>query len=201
MKTTSAQAALEAVLAQAGACRPVRDSVDARIVSEVRNRTGSVIDSQWEVGGWPVYRSARPPMDHDRDGLPDDWEKAHGLNPNDATDAAKDRDANTAFSQSVEPLPFHAMSTYPYGVAESYPTDDAHRDYQATWNTRVMGAIPVTAAETLSASSPAGRRRSPAPRAAAPARSGRSWPCGSRRRWAGGRRGPRSRARGRRGTW
>jgi len=94
VKTTSAQAAFEAVLAEAGACRPVRDPIDARLVSEARNRTGSVIDSQWEVGGWPAYRSARPPMDSDRDGMPDAWETAHALNPRDASDAAKDRDGD-----------------------------------------------------------------------------------------------------------
>ena len=94
VKTTSAQAAFEAVLAEVGACRPVRDPIDSRIVSEARNRTGSVIDSQWEVGGWPAYRSARPPTDSDRDGMPDAWEKAHALNPHDASDAAKDRDGD-----------------------------------------------------------------------------------------------------------
>ena len=49
---------------------------------------------------------------------------------------AKDRDPNTAFSQSVEPLPFHAMSAYPYGVKERYPVDDAHRIYRNSYNTR-----------------------------------------------------------------
>lgn len=34
---------------------------------------------------------------------------------------AKDGDANTAFSQSVEPLPFHGMSQYPYSSGESHP--------------------------------------------------------------------------------
>lgn len=94
VKTTSARAAFEAVLAEAGACRPVRDAVDSRLVSEARNRTGSVIDSQWEVGGWPVYRSARPPVDSDRDGMPDGWETGRGLNPHDPSDAAKDRDGD-----------------------------------------------------------------------------------------------------------
>ena len=42
---------------------------------------------------------------------------------------AKDRDANTAFSQSVLPLPFHAMSRYPYPADEHYPDDALHRDY------------------------------------------------------------------------
>ena len=49
---------------------------------------------------------------------------------------AKDRDANTAFSQSVEPLPFHAMSQYPYPSPEHYPTDAAHEAYRKNYNTR-----------------------------------------------------------------
>jgi hypothetical protein len=49
---------------------------------------------------------------------------------------AKDRDANTAFSASVEPLPFHQMSRYPYPAGERYPRDPAHDRYQRTWNTR-----------------------------------------------------------------
>jgi tetratricopeptide (TPR) repeat protein len=49
---------------------------------------------------------------------------------------AKDADANTAFSQSVLPLPFHAMSTYPYPAGENYPGDPVHEDYQKTYNTR-----------------------------------------------------------------
>src|SRR5260370_25770016 len=38
---------------------------------------------------------------------------------------AKDADANTAFSQTVLPLPFHAMSSYPYPATEHYPQDQA----------------------------------------------------------------------------
>jgi len=49
---------------------------------------------------------------------------------------AKDADANTAFSQSVEPLPFHAMSRYPYPPGEHFPDDEAHRAYRAIFNTR-----------------------------------------------------------------
>jgi hypothetical protein len=33
---------------------------------------------------------------------------------------AKDADANTAYSQTVRPLPFHGMSAYPYGAGEKY---------------------------------------------------------------------------------
>jgi hypothetical protein len=49
---------------------------------------------------------------------------------------AKDSDANTAFSQTVEPLPFHGMSSYPYPPSEHYPDDAAHRAYRAEYNTR-----------------------------------------------------------------
>jgi tetratricopeptide (TPR) repeat protein len=49
---------------------------------------------------------------------------------------AKDRDPNTAFSSSVQPLPFHAMSQYPYPASEHFPRDATHDSYQRTYNTR-----------------------------------------------------------------
>ena len=49
---------------------------------------------------------------------------------------AKDSDPNTAYSQSVEPLPFHAMSRYPYPDSEHYPDDAPHRAYRETYDTR-----------------------------------------------------------------
>ena len=90
----SAAELLESVLALVGANRPARDAVDERIVEEVRTRTGRIIDSQSEVGGWPVYRSADPPRDTDMDGMPDAWEIAHGLDPLDPSDHAGDRDGD-----------------------------------------------------------------------------------------------------------
>jgi hypothetical protein len=49
---------------------------------------------------------------------------------------AKDRDPNTAFSASVEPLPFHQMSRYPYPAGEQYPDDAVHNEYRRQYNTR-----------------------------------------------------------------
>jgi hypothetical protein len=49
---------------------------------------------------------------------------------------AKDRDPNTAFSASVEPLPFHGMSRYPYPSNQHYPADPAHERYRREFNTR-----------------------------------------------------------------
>jgi Flp pilus assembly protein TadD len=55
----------------------------------------------------------------------------------------KDSDLNTAFGTTVEPLPFHAIRSYPYGPGEAYPADSAHQRYLEGYNTRV---VPRTAA-------------------------------------------------------
>ncbi|MCE9592983.1 MAG: VCBS repeat-containing protein [Planctomycetes bacterium] len=49
---------------------------------------------------------------------------------------AKDRDPNTLEALNVEPLPFHAMSGYPYGANESFPRTPEHEAWRAEWNTR-----------------------------------------------------------------
>jgi pectate lyase len=83
--------AYEKVLAGAGASQ-VRDSVDARVVETVRSGTGRLIDSQKEVGGWPELAAGTPWQDRDGDGMPDDWERRHRLNPANPGDGNADRD-------------------------------------------------------------------------------------------------------------
>jgi pectate lyase len=82
----SATETYEAVLANVGATRPKLDSVDQRILSDVKNGTGKIINHPSEVGGWPKLATGKPPADRDNDGMPDVWEKAQGLNPEDASD-------------------------------------------------------------------------------------------------------------------
>ena len=94
-----AEAALKSVLAAAGCSLPKRDSIDSRIVEEVRAGTAThgkqgIITTPADVGGWPQLKSAVAPVDTDNDGMPDAWEKAHGLDASDATDAIADRDAD-----------------------------------------------------------------------------------------------------------
>lgn len=89
VRTTRAAKALEEVLDRVGAMRPVRDAVDRRIVNDVRTREGRIINSQRDVGGWPVYRSGPSPADSDSDGMPDVWERKHGLNARESSDAAR----------------------------------------------------------------------------------------------------------------
>jgi hypothetical protein len=64
---------------------------------------------------------------------------------------AKDGDPNTVTSQTVEPLPFHAMSGYPYGADEHYPDDEVHALYQREWNTRPGRILVPSLAPTASA--------------------------------------------------
>ena len=91
----SAKDAYVTVLANAGATLPRRDPVDTRVVEMVR--TGQVtyqpgkgiITDISQVGGHPSY-DGTPYIDTDQDGMPDDWETAHGLNPKDPSDANGD---------------------------------------------------------------------------------------------------------------
>jgi hypothetical protein len=48
----------------------------------------------------------------------------------------KDMDLYSAYPDTVEPLPFHSMSNYPYGPNEKYPDDAKHREYHMRFNTR-----------------------------------------------------------------
>ncbi|MCJ8210018.1 polysaccharide lyase [Mucilaginibacter sp. RS28] len=108
----SAQQAFNYNLVNAGATLPVRDAVDKRIVEQVR--TGKItykemntdtvfqfkvrklpkdsyklgiITAPWQVGGYPDYKGT-PYKDSDNDGMPDEWEIKHGLNPKSAADAS-----------------------------------------------------------------------------------------------------------------
>lgn len=116
----SAEKAFEWVIAHAGATLPRRDAVDQRIADMVRSGkvtadpnipadvdprryryTQEFVDRQRDyialgiithpdqVGGYPTY-IGEPYADADSDGMPDEWELRHGLNPNDPSDAAGD---------------------------------------------------------------------------------------------------------------
>jgi pectate lyase len=92
-----AKEAYEEVMKYAGASYR-RDTVDERIVSNVRQRNGAIIDVQGgyphhspyeiTINAWPALKSLPVSADTDNDGMPDAWEKKQGLNPNDAADAS-----------------------------------------------------------------------------------------------------------------
>jgi tetratricopeptide (TPR) repeat protein len=67
------------------------------------------------------------------EGLPPGWKRDFFIH-NVGWD--KDADLNTVYGQTVEPLPFSAMKSYPYGLDESYPDSPLHRRYLETYQTR-----------------------------------------------------------------
>jgi pectate lyase len=85
---------VDAVVAGAGAILPRRDPIDLRVVESLRNQAGGMINSPSEVGGFPNLKNGAAPTDSDHDGMPDDWEKKMGLNPQDGKDAAADRNGD-----------------------------------------------------------------------------------------------------------
>lgn len=116
MTILSAPEAYRYVLNNAGATLPRRDAVDQRVVEQVRTgkisynanvkvpatqfkyrrlqedsyKIGIITDPS-QVGGYPDYKGT-PYKDSDNDGMPDDWETKHGLNPHNYNDASEDRD-------------------------------------------------------------------------------------------------------------
>ena len=98
--THSAAEAYEKVLAYVGASL-YRDEIDARYMEEAKTGTATykgsitnspgIIDKVSDVKGYTEDNfgtGTRPAdFDTDKDGMPDEWEKANGLNPNDASDA------------------------------------------------------------------------------------------------------------------
>lgn len=134
VKVLPAQDAFNYVLKNVGAALPRRDRVDTRIIEQVR--TGKIsykametdTDFQFkvrklpkdsyklgiitninQVGGYPDY-AGKPYKDSDNDGIPDDYERGHGLNPNDPSDSpayAKDGSGYTNIEEylnSVVPI-------------------------------------------------------------------------------------------------
>ncbi len=115
--TQSAHEAFTNVLADVGANFPKSDVVDLHIIEETRDATNHYIGTRGPTYGdrpspnypglidtqsddksaagspnfpWPGYKTYNVPVDSDHDGIPDDWEIAHGLNPHDPSDANKD---------------------------------------------------------------------------------------------------------------
>ncbi|MBX3433446.1 MAG: hypothetical protein KF847_09010 [Pirellulales bacterium] len=126
LTVTSAAVAYEYVLANAGATRPRRDPVDERIIAAVRTGEVShpegqgIVTDVEQVGGYPEY-AGEPYSDRDSDGMPDDWELANGLNPDDPSDAVGDKNGDgythiEDFLYGLDPnalyVPWSAPRTY-----------------------------------------------------------------------------------------
>ena len=94
MNLEPAEDAFYAVMEHAGASR-VRDGHDLRIIEQLASlgTKGAFIANEQDVGGIGTLAGADAPADSDGDGMPDEWEKANGTDP-DKADANGDADGN-----------------------------------------------------------------------------------------------------------
>ena len=116
--TNTALDAYERVLAGAGATLPERDEVDALTVTHARNQTGVLITTEADLelegvtnDGYGTLASGGTPADVDRDGLPDDWEISHALDPANPADGSSDPNGDG----------FTNLEDYLNSLAESAP--------------------------------------------------------------------------------
>ena len=84
---------VEKLLPDVGASLPYRDLADCYMIDEVLSfgKKGNLITNENELpvgvpASWAWFKGEKL-ADSDNDGMPDTWENAHGLKPNDASDA------------------------------------------------------------------------------------------------------------------
>ncbi|WP_428940689.1 hypothetical protein [Fontivita pretiosa] len=118
--TDSAEDAYARVIASVGSFPWARGITDRRLINDVRNYTGAVVNAvpqqEWnELLNAPM--TSRPAgWDTDRDGMPNYWEAARGLNP------------NVADNNGVGPNQYTHLENYLH-----------HLTLQATWNLDANG--------------------------------------------------------------
>src|SRR5262249_26564288 len=83
---------------------------------------GDEVHVEFDAGGLPP--------------LPVGWMRSYGLR---TWGYCKDCSPFTTTGGTVEPLPFHAMSGFPYGPREHYPRTPLHTDYLRRFQTRPTG--------------------------------------------------------------
>ena len=153
--TQTAQDAYNAVLAQAGCVLPARDVLDQRIVNDVRNRTGSIIDVQggfpahvtpYSVSyvAWPTLTCGPAPVDSDHDGMADAYELTNGLNP-----------INPADRQGIASNGYTNLENYLNGIA-AVPLGSKAAESQAH-----LEVYPNPAQEQLTLVHPRSNQRCP----------------------------------------
>ncbi|OBW39930.1 hypothetical protein AB670_03729 [Chryseobacterium sp. MOF25P] len=103
VKTHTAKEAYEKILQISGASL-VRDAVDINVLKDVKKGTftyngslgskNGIIDSQNDVGGFPDLKPGKALLDSDNDGMPDEWEIKHHLDPKKSNANGRNLDKN-----------------------------------------------------------------------------------------------------------
>lgn len=155
--TQTAAAAYSQVMAHVGnyvvGSFPTREAVDARIIGNVLNNTGppggigAAAPNAAElagVTGAPQVSRTMSTWDTDNDGMPNDWELAHGLNPNSATDNKLDFDVD-GYVNVVEylndagafpapaPIVFNGATNTRYAQITNWRTNDGGVTAGSNW--------------------------------------------------------------------
>ncbi|QDH80543.1 T9SS type A sorting domain-containing protein [Echinicola soli] len=134
----TAQESYDFVLEHVGANYPVRDQVDEFLTTELTSLglEGKLISNERELpmGGPGQLFGAPAPSDGDRDGIPDDWEAANGLDPNDPSDAmqiASDGYAN--IEHYINGLPDQAPAEYLKPITDISASDITSSSMALSW--------------------------------------------------------------------
>lgn len=124
---TSAAEAFDWILENGGPTLPARDDVDRYLIDELASRgtsgTKMGISSELQLPhlGTGVLSGGVKPLDTDGDGIPDAWETANGLDPNDASDAA-----------AIAANGYANIENYANSITEAYPYIKRPLDLRAT---------------------------------------------------------------------
>ena len=118
--------AMQGLYTREGDVRPLLGAADDRFVIA---RSGDEIVLQFDATALSA--------------IPHDWTWTYLLR---ADGFSKEMDINSASPYTVEPLPFHGMSRYPYPSSERYPDSSEHQRYREMYNTRrVSRPLPLLA--------------------------------------------------------
>jgi len=120
----SATDAFTSILSKVGTIN--RDSVERRVIREVKNGTATfkaslgswgIIDKSYDAEGYRTYATSVTPTDTDNDGMPDTWELANGLDPNNA------EDRNLKTQEGYTALEVYLASLMGENIAHNFTTD------------------------------------------------------------------------------
>ena len=120
-----AEAAYQRVVHSVGASLP-RDEIDQRIVNSLVTRTGNLLDTQevyrgenGKIAGLDDLATTKRPegYDTDQDGMPDDFERRHGLNPSNPHDRNAKNLSQTGYTNLEVYL--NSLVTRGFGPAEN----------------------------------------------------------------------------------
>lgn len=135
----TANDAVEWIISNVGPILPVRDEVDEYLINDLVSfgtkgtRSGISDETTLPHKGTGVISGGVKPLDSDGDGIPDAWEIANGLNPNDPSDAVK---LNAEGYTNIEAYSFSITEAYPYikKPVKLAVTDQQKETLTLTWD-------------------------------------------------------------------